>query len=263
MIRKLTKEDQKMVLEYLYQDVSYNIFLIGDIEAFGMETDFQRVYGEFDAKEKLLSVFLRYKENAVYASDQIRFNPEYQHIFKKDPFEFMSGKAELMQLIEPYLDGYTKKDTYFCKATNLEIPFKSNLDIKKLESIEDLGRLFDLLMTIEEFSYSKMTRKDYVASHRDSLKMGITYFIEEDGQIVASVATTAETSKNAMVVGVATLKGYRHKGYASALIHKLMHTYLIEKKKELCLFYNNPEAGKIYMQLGFKPIGKWTMFQNI
>lgn len=57
MIRKLQKQDKEMVLSYLYQDVSYNIFIIGDIETYGMGTDFQRIYGEFDENNHLLSVF--------------------------------------------------------------------------------------------------------------------------------------------------------------------------------------------------------------
>ena len=66
MIRKLNTNDQDMVLSYLYKDITFNIFIIGDIETYGMETEFQRVYGEFDEKDHLLSVFLRYRENAVY-----------------------------------------------------------------------------------------------------------------------------------------------------------------------------------------------------
>lgn len=263
MIKKLKQEDQKMVLDYLYQDVSYNIFPIGDIEAFGMETDFQRVYGEFNEKGDLLSILLRYKENAIYTSHLQHFNQAYLDILKLDPSEFISGKAELMALIDPFLDGYTKKEMFFCMADHMKKTYEPSLEIKRLETKEDIIKLFDLLKTIDEFSYLKRTKEAFLESYMKTLKMGINYIIEEDDIIVASVATTAETSKNAMVVAVATLENHRHKGYASALLLKLMHTYIIDKKKALCLFYNNPEAGKIYMRLGFEPIGKWTMYQNI
>ncbi len=263
MIRKLGPSDQDSVLEYLYQEVNFNIFSIGDIEAFGMETDFQRIYGEFDDASKLISVFLRYRDNAVYTSYNLNFNVEYLKIFDNDPFKFLSGKAELVELIEPYLKDYKKQSTYFCKATHMTKAYEPNELIKKLTRKKDIEKLYDLLMTIDEFNYKNTEKEDYVNQKLNSKKMGITLFIEKDKKFISSVATTAETTKNAMVVGVATDEKYRHQGYASMLIEALMYEYLILKDKELCLFYDNPSAGKIYMKLGFKPIGKWNMYHKI
>ena len=93
--------------------------------------------------------------------------------------------------------------------------------------------------------------------------MGLKLFIEKDNEIVSTVATTAETTVSAMVVGVATLPTHRQKGYASKLMISLMEEYFQNRNKELCLFYNNPKAGKIYKRLGFKDIGKWVMMSNI
>ena len=80
--------------------------------------------------------------------------------------------------------------------------------------------------------------------------------------MVSTVATTAETTKKAMVVAVATHPDHRHHGYASRLMKRLMTVYLHDKGKSLCLFYNNPDAGKIYHQLGFNTIGTWDMFNR-
>jgi len=33
----------------------------------------------------------------------------------------------------------------------------------------------------------------------------------------------------------------------------------IERNKSLCLFYDNPKAGKVYHKIGFKEVGRWTM----
>ena len=87
-------------------------------------------------------------------------------------------------------------------------------------------------------------------------------FIEEDDIIVATAATTADTTKSAMIVGVATHPDYRKKGYASALVHFLMKEYLEHQKKSVCLFYDNPKAGAIYLRLGFEYMGTWTMLME-
>ena len=106
MIRLLKESDRKKVLHYLYQEPEFNIFPIGDIETFGFETDFQRVYGEFDDSANLLSILLRYRVHAIYYSDQMRFNKDYLKIFEQDPFTHLSGKQELINLMKPHLNQF-------------------------------------------------------------------------------------------------------------------------------------------------------------
>lgn len=262
MIRKLKQSDMPRVLEYVCQDAAYNIFIIGDIETFGMETDFQRVYGEFDLADNLLSVFLRYRENAIYYSHDQRFNLGYLDIFNQDPFIYISGKTSLMQLIEPYLEGFTKKHTYFCKTDVLNVPHINDKNIKVLSTTKDAEKLYDLLSAIDEFGYSRKDKSSFIEQKTSDKSMGITLMIEDGDHVISSVATTAETTKNAMVVAVATHPLERNHGYASLLMEALMDIYINQKKKELCLFYDNPKAGSIYHRLGFKTIGTWDMYQK-
>jgi len=262
MIRLLTEEDRNGVLEYLYKEASYNIFPIGDIEAFGFEQDFQRIYAEFDETGKYLSILLRYRTNAIYYADKVVFNKDYLEIFEKDPFEVISGKSELMDLISPYLEDFEKHHTYFCEAKdkkNLEVP---TCEIKRLKTKEDAGKVYDLIGSVEEFATFHQDKEAYVDAKMKSIQMGMTLFIEEHGEVLSTVATTAETSKSAMVVAVATKVGARNKGYASALMMALMEEYFEKKKKNLCLFYDNPSAGKIYHRLGFETIGTWDMYKR-
>ena len=262
MIRLLSENDRVEVLEYLYKDKNFNIFFIGDIENFGMKTDFQRVYGEYSDENELLSVFLRYRENAVYYADKPRFNQEYLNIFENDPFEYLSGKKDLMDLIRPFIKGYNEKHMYFCYCDSFNYKETDVSDVKVLSTKEEASKVFSLLETIKEFEYTKKDREGYVERKAENDKMGVTLFIERDGLVVSSVATTAETTKNAMVVAVATHKDYRNQGFASKLMMKLMDIYFNEKNKDLCLFYDNPDAGKIYHRLGFNTIGEWNMFSK-
>ncbi|MDC7242592.1 MAG: GNAT family N-acetyltransferase [Sphaerochaetaceae bacterium] len=258
MIRLLTENDLSQCMAFLYQEPEYNIFPIGDIEAFGIRNDFVRVYGEFNVQGILLSILLRYREHAVYYASEIRFNDEYLSVFKKDPFSLISGKKELLMLIEPYLSGIILSDMYFCKATELVGELDDTVEIKILKTEEEAGKLHDLLMTISAFQITN-NKVAFIKGKLDSIKMGLCLYIEKDGKIVSTVSTTAETTKSAMVVAVATDKDYRKMGYASILMKKLMSLYINEKKKSLCLFYDNPQAGNIYLRLGFKEIGLWTM----
>lgn len=264
MIRKLIEEDRKQVLQYLYRDVSYNIFIIGDIENFGFDQDFQTVYGELDESGNYKSVLLFYNENAIYYSHNNYFNKKYTKILEQHKFHYMNGKEELMTLIKPFLPSSFKfQPMYFCNATEIHNPSEVTETIKQIQTEEDISRLYDLLVTIEEFGIQHRSRESFIDSSKKGLVMGTKLYIEKDGKIVSTVATTADTTKNAMIVGVATHKDFRGKGYASQLMISLMQEYLKNKKKDLCLFYDNPEAGKIYKRLGFKDVGKWVMMSDI
>lgn len=263
MIRLLQERDRNNVLDYLYKEAAFNIFIIGDIEAFGFDTDFQRIYADIDTFGKYHSVLLRYREHTIYYADKIVFDKEYLEIFKNDPFVNISGKTELLDLIGPYLEGFKNSHTYFCEQKKTHLVSESAFRIKELKTVGDARKLYDLLVNIKEFEIEKVKLEDFVETKMKSIQMGVTLFIEIDGIIVSSVAATAETNKHAMVVGVATQKEFRYKGYATALMNKLISIYQNDRKKVLCLFYDNPKAGKIYNRLGFKTTGAWDMYRKI
>lgn len=45
MMIKLTKKDHEQVFAYLKEEAALNLFIIGDLEAFGYDTDFQELWG--------------------------------------------------------------------------------------------------------------------------------------------------------------------------------------------------------------------------
>lgn len=113
-------------------------------------------------------------------------------------------------------------------------------------------------MDIAEFPTTNESEK--ILRQAIETNTGRTYYIEKDGVIIASASTSAENSLSAMVVGVCTHPNYRGNGYASLILQKMIQDFTKESRT-LCLFYNNPAAGRIYKRLGFKDIGMWTMYR--
>ena len=66
-----------------------------------------------------------------------------------------------------------------------------------------------------------------------------------------------------MIVGVGTLKEYRGRGYASWLVGKLCQDLLDDGKGFICLFYNNPAAGRIYHRIGFSEMGEYGLLRPV
>lgn len=121
-----------------------------------------------------------------------------------------------------------------------------------------MDQIIELRSSIEEFHVRSDAREILIQSMESNTAR--TYYTEDHGVITSCVSTTAENSLSAMIVGVCTRKEYRQKGLATTIMQKLFQDVL-DEGKTLCLFYDNPAAGRIYKRLGFKDIGKWTMYR--
>lgn len=263
MIRRLTALDQKSLLAYAGQEPSINNFIIGDVENCGFEVDYMFVYGEFDEHNEYLSILLFYRDSAIYYSHQPRFSNIWRDVVEEHQPKFISGKKQLIDLVYPNFPSFKKQEMYFAEANRFEkSTLNSSYNVQELYDEEGCEKLFDLLVKIEEFSIKSEDKSTFTSDKMTSLAMGKTYYIEEDNTIIASVATTAESSVSAVVVAVATSDAARNKGLATLLMSQLMNEYINLKHKALCLFYDNPKAGNIYKRLGFQDIDKWVMLSK-
>ncbi|MCP3028863.1 GNAT family N-acetyltransferase [Halobacillus sp. A5] len=260
MIRKLTIQDDTACQRLLAEKPAENLFIIGDIENFGYDQDFQTLWGDFDEQQELCAILLKYHNNYIaYASGN--FNAEgFANVINRD-FDFMqlSGIQSITEQILPYINHQLKKtrSLYYAKCDSKnKLGLNLETSLVKLASVKDVPRIIELHDKIPEFEQD--------ASRESSMIKGIEgksariYYVQQGEQIISSASTTAENSMSAMIVGVCTHPDHKRKGYASTCMKQLCKD-LLEEEKMLCLFYDNPEAGSIYKRLGFEDIGMWTM----
>jgi len=261
MIRKLTKQDEVILMELLDEEPEYNLYIIGDVKNFGYDGEFTSVYGEFRAG-KLRSVLSQNYLHLVYYADTEDFNEEWLEIIAHFDFYFLSGKAELIEPLKKFFPDMWADKLDFSKSTSfIEEKGLSYENVKVMKTKAEAEKIYDLLSTIEELDTVGMKTKeefvDYLLRH--SGDNGTTAYYMEDGKVVASASAVFESSKSAMIVGVGTDKNYRGRGYGKKVMHYLMNLYVNEKKKTLCLYYDDPRAGALYEKLGFIDIGDWIM----
>lgn len=261
MIRKLTEQDHEQVLSFLRKEAAFNLFLIGDIEAFGYDQDFQELWGQFTIENELHAVLLRFHDSFIaYAEDS--FQPEaFIHQFINYDHIKLSGKSEIVEQFENLtnLNLGKKQQTYFCECTTAKQLIKdTNKEDIKLATTFDVDRIMQLRKQITEFALADNSGK--LLRQAIETNTGRTYYIEKNGVIIACASTSAENSLSAMVVGVCTHPSHRGKGYASQIVSKMIQDFIAEGRT-LCLFYSNPAAGRIYKRLGFEDIGTWTMYR--
>ncbi len=58
MIRKLTVSDNDRLMEYLKEEKSFNLFIIGDVENFGYDSDFQEIWAYLNSAIIMVNQFL-------------------------------------------------------------------------------------------------------------------------------------------------------------------------------------------------------------
>ncbi|WP_373600270.1 GNAT family N-acetyltransferase [Paraclostridium bifermentans] len=257
MILKLNDTHKSMILNYVGKEPSINLFIIGDIEQYGFDKDFQDIWASFDEDNNVNGILLRYMNNFVPYIDNVDTDvEEFKQIIKSYEGEkIISGKGNIIEKFKDVLNDYNEKATYFCELRD-DKKLVNYDDSIKIATEEDASRMQDLLLTIDEF-----TIRDSVETTRSRIKDNskTVYYIENEEKEMISVSqVTAENSKSAMIIGVATRKEYREQGYMSKCLSKLCKD-LLNRGKSLCLFYDNPKAGKVYHKLGFKEIGIWTM----
>lgn len=259
MIRVLGELDRDLLLAYIKVAPSLNIFILGDVEKFGFGESFQELWGFFNGEGSINGVLLRYRNNfVVYSADLTLDMKGFVEIIKGyDGNKRISGQAALLDRIEPMVAGYTRKDYYFCELKALPTgPVVDKLEV--LVAVEaDAERLYEFIEGIDEFSGFGNNPESY--RRKIACGAGRAYYAEDDcGEMVSVVQTTAENSLSAMIVGVATKLSARGQGLMSTCLSKLC-TDIINEGKSLCLFYNNPSAGSVYLKMGFKTIDDWSM----
>lgn len=265
-IRKLNEEDHETVFSFIKAEPAKNLFIIGDIEVYGYEQDFQELWGEFDAAGKIKAVLLRYYDNFILYAPGSYDVKGFFEIIKSYEHRVVSGDKEVLRALEPLLteNGYKAKATYFAECTSETLKLMNNEKLiakVKIATPEEARKVAELEVQIEEFTALKdADERTSQIQKKLEAKAGRSYFIEEDGKAVSVVSSTAENSVSAMLVGVCTAPKFRGKGYISTILGEMMKD-LLKEKKSVCLFYDNPQAGKIYHRTGFRESGIWMMYQ--
>ena len=97
MIKQCTNEDKELLLAYLKDEDVYNTFLIADIESYGFEQEFQKVYMEI-SKGQCRGVYLTFYQNLIIYSKENEINITFlQNLFIDFQPDIIMGKLECIE----------------------------------------------------------------------------------------------------------------------------------------------------------------------
>lgn len=262
MIRQLKEKDREMALDFVSDRPAENLFIIGDIEAFGFESDTVAVWGDFEENGSLKALLLRYRGNYIpYARDVEKLDEEaWGQLIRQDGhLKMISGLKTFAEKVISF-SGRQANNSKLCFYAKREagLPLDRNRADREVRMLfpEEADRIAALRAEIPEFSV--MAEDPEVLRKEMEQGRSRTFYIEKEDEPVSAVSTAAETGGAAMIVGVCTKKGFERQGFATRCLTKLIGSLEAEHKQP-CLFYDNPSAGRIYKKFGFIDIGEWMM----
>ena len=100
-IRKLNSTDNEQVMKFITEEPEFNLFIIGDIENYGYDENFQTLWGGF-IEDELKGILLRYYESYITYS----YNQEILKAFAPiiaEKGKIVSGKKEIIDDLKKYL----------------------------------------------------------------------------------------------------------------------------------------------------------------
>jgi len=155
MIRKLTNEDLETTLALVHKKPAENLFIIGDIEAYGMESDIQDLWGQFEG-DRLKAILLRYDQNYIPYSEGNYDTEGFAKIINENRGQIeLSGLQHLVAPLKKWIDRGIRRDseTYYAKCTELTVP-TSDLDFSNVTYLQpsEYEENIDMLRSISEFS---------------------------------------------------------------------------------------------------------------
>jgi predicted GNAT family acetyltransferase len=265
-MRQCTEADRRDILDYISREPEMNLFVFGDIEAFGLEDGPVHVYvpekdGEWDCL--ILQYFDFYN---VYSHKAVYNAAAVAEFLAGRRLKSVSGKREQVEQLALYFPKLNVQTTYMSRCDGVlvrDVPPR-DAEVRQLGA-DDAEEVTRLLSEIEEFAPNFRGENAFAESVEQNRvnveKGGLLYGVYCGGILAATAQTSAANSQSAMVVCVAARSEFRGRGYATAAVEELCRASFAQGKKFLCLYYDNPAAGRIYHRIGFHEIGQYAMMR--
>ena len=252
-IRQLNQDDTDDLLELLYRDPYYNIFMIGNLEQMGLDHPDLDYWGSF-RNGQLVGALMRYRAfwNACDGGGADLRGFAWL-MDRRGDVRTLHGHDALIARLARLLRDYEvrgERQLHFCRLPELKPVLISSHSVRRA-TLADLPALATFYSDAEEMS------RDEQAVRR-CLEQCRVFVAIAGGRIVSAALTNAETPNLAIIGGVYTPLDFRYQGYASACLVAICQD-LAADGKEACLFYDDPVAGGIYRRLGFKEVGYWRL----
>jgi GNAT superfamily N-acetyltransferase len=256
MIKEMSKAEYSKAYGFIRQDNARNYFM-----RLGFETDkpvYESIIGELSDKGELKAILLK------RLSGNLQFYAKGE--FDVEGFSACISDMEYNSLISPrsYCDKFLENGLFSKYEEGAIIAKLDRRGIDQCEQYPEVEplRLEDLDQVVELYKkiFSSFSSKEVMEKRLKSGR-GRGLCIRHQEKVVSVVQSEFEESDSALIVGVGTAVDFQGKGLATKCL-KAMCKQLAQEGKDLFLQYDNMDAGRIYENLGFKPIDQVRYYKR-
>lgn len=260
-MRKLTDIDKGTLLNYLNIEPEYNIYILGDIDKYGFDSEVVDVFVN-EQEGQIDCVLMRYCTSYVIYSCQENYNASIVYEYLKDKeVHCISGKSEVVHRLCKLLGDKQFQELTLMSLTKQSMK-RCGREIKNVIRLcaKDLERIRYIYVNTEEFREKYITPKGKEKLEIE-FESGRYYGKLEAGELVATAMLAVEHAPIAMLDNVAVLLAKQGRGYGYDVVYSLCKDFLDEGKEGIYVFFSNPHAESIYRKIGFEYIGKYALLK--
>jgi len=269
--RLLLRNDTDKLTSFLMGDEAANTFLLGNLLYYGVENDRRNLrcgeYRGYFADGDLVGVaaFFNNSQCMVYHTDEGIVNQIASDI-SDGSARLALGSDRCVRPILPLLKGIQGRiavhSQLFMELAGAAAPAPSRNDAFEFEDAraQSCSRAVQdfILRCMKEgfgFSVSRGTVKRLL---REKTEYEPYLLLKAGGKYVAQAHIQARTPGFRQIGGVCTLPEERRRGYARAIVARLIGLTAHDGGRKACLVVNedNGAARKLYEEMGFKETGR-------
>lgn len=253
-MQQLNRKNEERVRFFIKKNIKKSLFIYGSLNLENIVLRF------LERNEDIIGLYLISKEKYItfLFSDTITQEEENKILLDAQKFKHSEGTV-----VNPHLETFAnfyeivKEDKGILEVADLKPNkrYEVSEDIELLNIKDEIQRKeYVSVAATVGFNYSERFAKDY--------KEAKIYVIrDEDNRIISSAIVTAMSEYTAVIVGVFTVSEHRNSGYATKLLHHLIGENQTNNRM-FFIFFNNPRARSIYLNIGFNITSQMIMFKN-
>ncbi len=255
MIRLCKENDRGMIYRFLNEKPVYHTFLLSDIEQYGFEEKFQKVYVQ-EENSMCQGVYMTYFNNLILSGIAEKIDYKQVAELVTEDINTIMGDAEIICRLTPCI-----KQNYKLVLNNMytfkQEPLEENQDIQ-YATLNDVDRIYEFLMSFPEIR--NLYSEKGMLINRLKNNEGVHVFLEKDGAIIAHGNSAAKAEKTCMIGGICVAEKYRGRGYAKIILNELCR-HICKEQRIPCIFGGEKPEFSIFKETGFEKYGQWGVVQ--
>lgn len=255
MIVRLTEPEKQDVLRYIGDERGRCLYMYMDILKFGLDGPEVAVWAQRTDGETAALMMKYHNGFHIYAKTSDVDYGEMAGLIRRVGPGLVCGEGHVIQSLSPSLPEYAAEYGVIYKLGKL----RAHADRTRVQTAHsgDFRQVARMLAQDEDYG-SGFTPEELEEQFRGRQEAGLSrsLVLRQGREVVAHVATGAETADVATVNGLVVEKSLRHQGLATKMMTALCSELQSEGKDVFSIVYVEPSAN-LHRKIGFAEYCTW------